>query len=383
VSKQNVEHAGKIRVLRVMARFNLGGPAQQITSLMTHLNRDVFEQKLVVGLCAPDEIDYSEIRNLDFSIERNIYLGRKISLFSDFLAILTMARTYYRSRPHIVHSHTTKAGVICRLARFFYFPKVDLVHTFHGHLLYGYFNTFQTKFIINLEKLLAVITTKLITVGYRVKNELVDAGIAKSSKFLVIPPGICFIDVPHKNRSKGGEVKPSLLIGFVGRVTKIKRPDRFLEIVERIKGFDCEISFLVAGEGSLLDEMKRYSETRGLGIKFLGWISDVEPLFDELDILILTSDNEGTPISIVQGAAHECISLSTEVGSVEDVLIDGETGYICSTVDEFVQKIQFLYSNPSVLSTMKQEARVFSRKNFSGTRLARDHEKLYREIIQS
>ena len=366
----------------MMARFNLGGPAQQISSLMSHLDPEVFEQKLIVGLCAQDEVDYSEIRQLEFPIEKNKYLGRKISLFSDLFALLLIIKSYYKYKPDIVHSHTTKAGVICRVARLFYFRKLFLVHTYHGHLLYGYFNDFQTKLVVLLERTLGLFSSKLVTVGYRVKQELVEKSVAPWDKFVVIPPGICFLD-QNKGTNPNVNDSPPLSIGFVGRVTGIKRPDRFLKIVETVRSLKLKIHFVVAGDGKLLNEMKEYAIRRNLDLDFLGWVSDIEPLFDKLDILVLTSDNEGTPISIVQGAAHSCIALSTDVGSVEDVLLDGETGFICRTDEEFAQKIEYLYENRTILNAMKQKAKSIALEKFSGSRLAQDHAKLYTEIMSS
>ncbi len=371
----------KIRVLRVMARFNLGGPALQISSLMEFLNPQLFEQRLMVGYCAQDEIDYSEVQKLNFKIYRNKYMGRRVNFSSDFLALISMIKALYEFRPDIVHSHTAKAGVICRVARLLYFRRLHLVHTYHGHLLYGYFGKFQTRLVIFLEKSLAVITTKLVTVGSRVKEELILAGVAKRDKFLVIPPGITFkLTVAS---SLDFENKSLVRIGFVGRITQIKRPDKFLEIVVRLKEINANVSVSVAGDGSQLQEMKIIAQTRNLDIAFLGWVPDVEDLFKELDLIILTSDNEGTPISILQAAAQGCIALARDVGSVEDVLKDKETGFICNDTQSFVEKITYLANNPQVLRQMKQKAQAFALENFTGENLAKNHERLYLSIMRS
>ncbi len=370
-----------MRILRVMARFNLGGPAQQISSLMTFLDKEHFEQKLVVGECAEDEIDYSTVRTLDFDIDKNPHLGRKIKLTSDFLALTSMIKTYYQFRPDIVHSHTAKAGLICRVARIFYIHKVRLVHTYHGHLLYGYFNPTKTRLLVLIEKFLGLFTSRLVTVGNRVRDELLAAGVGPANKFQVIPPGITFLESSDSKGPESNGKRVKLSIGFVGRVTQIKRPDKFLEVVDAAQAHKLDVSFHVAGDGNLLNEMKTNAEKGGLEIEFLGWVADIEPLFDSLDILILTSDNEGTPISIIQAAAHGCISLSTDVGSVEDVLIDGKTGFLCDKVDEFVEKLDFLGNNPATLQEMQSSARSFAVSNFSGQRLARDHAYLYQSLI--
>jgi len=375
------QEVGKIRILRVMARFNLGGPAQQISSLMTFLDKEDFEQKLVVGECADDEIDYSTVRALGFDIDKNPHLGRKIKLTSDFLALTFMIKTYYQFRPDIVHSHTAKAGLICRIARIFYIHKVRLVHTYHGHLLYGYFNPTKTRLLVLIEKFLGLFTSRLVTVGNRVRDELLAAGVGPANKFQVIPPGITFLESSDSKGINSNGENAKLSIGFVGRVTQIKRPDKFLEVVEAAQARRLNVSFHVAGDGNLLDEMKISAKKRGLEIEFLGWVADIEPLFENLEILVLTSDNEGTPISIIQAAAHGCISLSTDVGSVEDVLIDGKTGFLCDKVDEFVEKLDFLGNNPVILREMQSSARSFAVSNFSGQRLARDHAHLYQSLI--
>lgn len=373
----------RIRVLRVMARFNLGGPALQITSLMTHLNQNLFEQKLIVGQCAEDEIDYSEVKDLGFKIQRNKHLGRRINILSDFQALISIVKTYYQFRPDIVHSHTAKAGVICRIARLFYFRELNLVHTYHGHLLYGYFSKFKTGLVILLERLLATYTKKLVTVGSRVKKELVEAGVADSSKFIVIPPGIDFEETSSKQKGEMGKFPSPLRIGFVGRVTQIKRPDKFLAIAEELKSKVVNVEYYVAGDGVLLEDMKATAKRKSLSLNFLGWVGSVEKLFQKLDLVILTSDNEGTPISIIQAAAQRCIALSTDVGSVEDVLRDGETGFLCKDTFEFVERIERLLKDPELLERMQQSAQEFALSNFTGMRLAQNHEKLYLSIIHS
>jgi glycosyltransferase involved in cell wall biosynthesis len=371
----------RIRVLRVMARFNLGGPALQITSLMTHLNQNLFEQKLVVGQCAEDEIDYSEVKKLGFEIQRNKYLGRRVNMLSDFRALMGIVRIYYQFKPDIVHSHTAKAGVICRVARLFYFRKLNLVHTYHGHLLFGYFNKSKTNLVILLERLLATYTKRLVTVGSRVKKDLVAAGIAGSSKFIVIPPGIDFEDTSSKQIRQIRKLHSPLRIGFVGRVTQIKRPDKFLAIAEALKSKVANIEFYVAGDGVLLEDMKAAAQRKSLHINFLGWVGNVEKLFQELDLIILTSDNEGTPISIIQAAAQGCIALSTDVGSVEDVLQHGETGFLCNDTHEFAERIEKLHKEHELLQRMQQSAQEFALKNFTGVSLAQNHEKLYLSMI--
>ena len=204
------EQIRPIRVLRIISRMNIGGPAVQISGLMRGLDPKSFEHKLLTGHCDENESDYLISAANDINVTRIDGLGRSIKPISDVSALIATIKIIREYRPDIVHTHTAKAGVIGRLASILSGHHSIRVHTFHGHLLQGYFSPWKTKIIIFVEFFLGIFTKKLVAVGNKVQNDLIDAGIGNKEKFTVIPPGLALGDLPSlKNAKKTLNLDPN------------------------------------------------------------------------------------------------------------------------------------------------------------------------------
>ena len=374
----------RIKVMRIIARMNVGGPAVQITGLMKSINGIEFEQRLYTGFCDVNESDYLEEVAPEISVYRIKGLGRSINLLSDFRALAQLVHEIRRFKPDIIHTHTAKAGVLGRLASIISMRKSQRVHTFHGHLLYGYFGKTKTYLVIKVEKFLSKFTHVLLAVGTKVRDELIQVGIGNETNFELMPPGLAIKELPEKKaaREKLG-IKSEKLHGvFIGRVTQVKRPDRFLELVREVTNRGIEIDFLIAGDGNLLETCKDQIDAEGLPVKLLGWQTDIELVLAASDIVILTSDNEGTPLSLIQAGMAGIPVLATGVGSVLDVVISNVTG-IVTTIDviEMADNLEKLVSNPNFREELGINAIRFTKSNFGIDRLTRDHEVLYRKLI--
>jgi glycosyltransferase involved in cell wall biosynthesis len=376
----------KIRVLRIIARMNVGGPAIQVSNLEQYLDNSIFEHMLITGECERDEIDYLDINQLPMQVKRVSGLGRSINPVKDILAFFTIRRAIQEFQPHIIHTHTAKAGFLGRLAAFTVWKEIYLVHTFHGHLLTGYFSTFKTKIVVVLEIILARYTHALIAVGNKVRDDLISAGIGDDRKFTVINPGL-EISVSKSRDVIRGELKiqkSSFVICWLGRMAPIKRPERLIEIAKVLNHQGFDFKFLMIGGGALYSTMETLAQDSQLPIILTGWRTDVGDLLNASDLLLLTSDNEGTPIAIIQAQMLGVPVLATDVGSVKEVLIDGKSGY-AKTYDAaiFSEIIQKFAKNAELRQIFKETALKFSSKSFSIESFVNHHEKLYRELTST
>ena len=186
-------NSSSIRILRIIARMNVGGPAIEVYNLMTRLDRNKFEQCLVTGFCEENELEFLESKEIDFALKRIEGLGRKVRLFSDIKAFFALRKVMQDFKPEIIHTHTAKAGVLGRLASLSLLKGHIRIHTFHGHLLSGYFSRINTFVITWIERTLALGTKYLISVGSSVRDELIAAKVGNLENFRVIAPGIDFV----------------------------------------------------------------------------------------------------------------------------------------------------------------------------------------------
>ena len=374
----------QIRVLRIIARMNVGGPAVQITNLMRGMDLSRFDHKLVTGFCEEDEIDYLNSSAHDISVVRVPGLGRSINLLSDLASILKIVKIIRSFKPHIVHTHTAKAGVIGRLASVLSGHKSVRVHTFHGHVLHGYFSKNKTKLYVFIEQIFALITNRFVCVGAKVRNDLISAGIGNIDKYVVFPPGVEKPLTFDREKAASELSIPSNKIYclYLGRVTKIKRPDRLIEVALILKNNGVDVTFLIAGGGDLLDEMKALSEGVDLPMVFMGWQHNLDALFSVVDILVMTSDNEGTPLSAIQAQLAGVPVVSTNVGSVDEILLDGTSAFLTNLEpQQLAAKIEFLALNSKERVEMGEAGKIFAGNKFSPERLVKDHENLYKELL--
>ncbi|MGQ0803891.1 MAG: glycosyltransferase [Actinomycetota bacterium] len=371
----------KLRVLRVIARMNVGGPAVQASALATRLDPERFESRLLVGSVAPGEADYLELRGHAVPHERVAGLGRAPHLLDDARALRLITRHIRSFRPHIVHTHTAKAGVLGRLAAIRTRVPVT-VHTFHGHLLRGYFSPARTRAVVEVERRLAKRTTRLAAVGARVRDDLLAAGIGRAKQYVVVPPGVDLPSAsePSAARHELGLRADASVIAFVGRLTGVKRPDRLLEVVGKLNR-EREVVTLVVGDGELRAEMEANARNVGGDVRFLGWRADIETVYSAADVVVLTSDNEGMPLSLIEAGLAGRASVTTRVGSAAEVVVDGETGYVTSSAtDELAGAVRRLLDDDALRARFGGAAKARAQREFSAARLVRDTEALYEEL---
>jgi glycosyltransferase involved in cell wall biosynthesis len=281
-------------------------------------------------------------------------------------------------RPHIVHTHTAKAGVLGRTAA--KLARVPaLVHTFHGHLLHGYFSPTVTRAVVETERLLARRTDRLVSVGERVRDDLLAAGIGKPGQYVVVPPGIWLPPAPSRTAARAALDLPGdgPVVVFVARLTAIKRPERFLEIARRLEPEHPTATFVVVGEGDRLADLQAGAPGNVL---FLGWRGDVEAVYAASDLVVLTSDNEGMPVSLIEAALSGVPAVATDVGSVREVVLDGRTGWLCPTDVSALTAAVDAALRSTQLPAFGEAARVHASAAFGRRRLVADTERLYEEI---
>ena len=384
----HVRHKDKtpIRVMRIIARMNVGGPAVQVSGLMRGLNSNDFDHRLYTGFCAVDEGDYLDMVATDVEATRIEGFGRRVSLSGDVKAFVSLIREIRSFKPHVIHTHTAKAGFLGRIASIISLQPSIRVHTFHGHLLNGYFGVFKRRLIIIAEQVLAQFTHQLLAVGDKVLQDLLTVGIGNSKKFELMAPGLEIGQLPNKRYSQESYClsTTTLQCAIIGRVTQIKRPDRFLDVVTEIERRGVELEFFMAGDGELLDSCRARIAREHLSVKVLGWQSNIEKVLAAADIVVLVSDNEGTPLSLIQAGMAGLPVVTTRVGSVPEVVLDGTTGIVTSLdVQEIADALEKLANNSDLRVHMGSVAQEFTLANFGIKRLVNDHEELYKKLIRS
>ncbi|MFM9150974.1 MAG: glycosyltransferase [Candidatus Planktophila sp.] len=272
---------------------------------------------------------------------------------------------------------------IGRLASMLAGRKVKRIHTFHGHLLHGYFSGWKVRLVIAIEKFLAKRTDVLIAVGNKVKDDLLEVGIGEADQYKVFYPGLkepARFDKTQVRKAFGMEDGISY-IAFVGRLTQIKRPDRLLEVAAEIKSRGLKAKVIVAGEGELFASCKERAIAENLPIEFLGWRKDIAELFAASDIALLTSDNEGIPLTLIQAAQAGLPIVATSVGSVSDIVIHESNGYLTeSSSKALTDALEKLIIDPVLRHIMGSAGQERSVKFFSLAKMSTDHTELYQHL---
>lgn len=394
----------RIKVLRIIARLNIGGPAIHTILLTEGLDRSKFETILVVGTVDKSEGDMSYLAE-----QKEIYpliipeLTPSLNICNDIIAFWKIFCLIKRERPDIVHTHTAKAGALGRLAGMLYnlISRVSsllsgekkrpvLIHTFHGHVLHSYFGRIRSALFLWIEKFLAIFTARIIAVSENLKEELISLKVASSEKIVTVPLGLELQRYLNLNTDSSCKVRDYSSVGIIGRLVPIKNHRMFLDAAKKlIDGFGLKqkTKFLIVGDGPLRQKLESYAE--GLDIKenviFTGWIKDLTRIYSELDIVALTSLNEGTPVALIeaQAAARPCIA--TRVGGVADVVEDGISGFLVPSqdIDKFIKCIIKLLNNPDLRQTMGKCGRDRVKNRFDKSQLLKSIEALYRLCLQA
>lgn len=378
-----MERERPIKILRIITRMNIGGPAWQVSVLIRGLDPDQFESQLISGQVADGEADFVDLRDPELPILRVAALGRSIRFGDDFRALVEIRRIIVAFRPDIVHTHTAKAGLVGRLAAVT--SRVPItVHTFHGHTLHSYFKRPSAQILRFIESRLANHTTSLVAVGGRVRDDLLEAGIGRVDQYSVIPPGVDLGSLPNQvsARIALGLPPDRPVVLFVGRLTAVKRPDRLIDAMACVLERLPDTLLVVAGEGDLFDETRLRAKPLGPSVRFLGWRQDLNRVYAAADVAVLTSDNEGMPVSLIEASLSGLPSVTTNVGSAGEVVVDGVTGRVVeATAGSVADALVELLSDEDLRSSMGEAAQEHSGKAYGVGRLIRDHEALYHRLL--
>jgi glycosyltransferase involved in cell wall biosynthesis len=385
-----------IRVLRAIARLNMGGPTLHVSYLSAGLRERGYETMLVAGTVGQGEQSMAYVADeLGVPVVTIPHLHREISPVRDLLATWRLARIIRIERPTILHTHTAKAGAVGRAAALLAGrsrPPI-IVHTFHGHVLRGYFGRFWTGVFRLLERLLARITDALVAVSPEVRDELVALGVAPASKFRVIRLGIELDNRVSSDGSARAETRRTMgvpearfVVGWIGRMTGVKRTDVVLKGFRALRDNGVDAILCMVGDGPDRAAVEQLAGELGIvrDCLFAGYQEDVGPFFAAFDVFVLPSGNEGTPVTAIEALATGCPVVATRVGGVPDVVDDGVDGFLVApgAVQELAARLAELARDPELRVRMGAAGRERMRTRYAVDRLVDDVDRLYRELLE-
>ena len=385
----------RVKVLRIINRFNIGGPTYNATFLTRFLS-DEFETQLIGGLPEINEADSLHVLE-EYGVTPILIeeMKRNPSLMNDIKAFFRIRKIIKSYRPHIVHTHASKAGAIGRLAAKSCGVPV-IVHTFHGHVFHSYFGKIKTRLVKTIERFLARLSTGIIVISELQKEEIVSQfNIVKSKKVEVIPLGFDLakfhqnLEIKRANvREKYRIQSDEIAIAIVGRLAPIKNHFLFLNVVEKaLAKTSQKLKVFIVGDGDMKAAIaQRVSEINaqyGAVIEMTSWEKDIATFNAGMDIVCLSSNNEGTPVSLIEAQAANIPVISTNVGGVSDVVKEGETGFIVpkENEDAFLEKLLFLIENENIRKKMSQNGWNYVQDKFSYITLVKNTEKYYQRLL--
>jgi glycosyltransferase involved in cell wall biosynthesis len=403
-----------IRILRAIARLNIGGPALHVISLCERLPRDRYQTCLVCGKVSAHEGDMSYLameKGIEFVTIKN--LGRELSPLGDISAFKELRTLAKEFDPHIIDTHTAKAGTLGRLTGMSLNAvrrkrsRIRLVHTFHGHVFHSYFGPLKSLVFLQIERFLAKFTDRIVVVSPLQKKEICDKySIADPAKVMVIPLGFDLQGFKARSDSVTAMRKQFFpaapdritVVGIVGRLTGVKNHRMFLEAAKGLveSAGDQVFRFLIVGDGELSEELMNYARELGVShaVAFSGWQKEMAAVYNAMDVVVLTSLNEGTPVTLIEAMAARKPVVATEVGGVPDLLgsivreeIEGykvaERGLLVPSAKPIIltKALLHLNKNREWAGQMAEKASQYVHKQFSAERLVKDMESLYEELM--
>ena len=359
-----------MKVLHVITRMNQGGTARWLEKLSVELVSAGWESVLVAG-----EVGKNEIEDRCFEDLHGIKvqsLGKGKGPINDLRSFFHLRKIIKHHKPDVVNTHTSKAGVIGRFAaKSILTSKPRIIHTYHGHLLYGYFPALLTWTITLIEKIMANITNHFIVAGKSVRDELISSGIGSVEKFSIIKPGI----EPTKKldsaliRNQFGISNNAIVVGWMGRFEHVKSPARVLKLAENFP----LVIFLMAGTGSLYDEI-RSKAPRNLLLP--GWCA-ADEIWSASDIALLTSENEALPIALIEAGLAGVPAVAEDVGAVSEVINDKNSGFLCNSFEDRVQALTLLIGDNQMRAQMGENSRIYCLSEFSKQKFIQNHVETY------
>jgi glycosyltransferase involved in cell wall biosynthesis len=377
-----------IKVLRVITRLNIGGPAIHAILLTSALDDGAqFRSTLVTGVTAPHEGDM-----LDLARARAVEpvslpaLGREISPLDDLVALARLVRIVRECRPDVVHTHMAKAGTVGRLAaRICGVPLI--VHTYHGHVFHSYFGRSRTRLFLLIERALGLATHRIIVVGDGQRDEIASYGVAPLTRIesirlgLELSPFLRAEDARGTLRRELGIDPSTPLVGIVARLVPIKAHEVFFEAAARIRVALPNARFVVVGDGERRAALEALVRTLGLAetVIFLGWRRDMASVYADLDVVALTSLNEGSPVALIEALAAARPVVSTAVGGVPEVVIHGETGLTVGVSDAsaLAAAVLAVLHDRSLAARLGAAGRRHVYPRYDSSRLVNDVRNLY------
>jgi glycosyltransferase involved in cell wall biosynthesis len=361
-----------VKVLHVIARMNVGGTATYLFNLVNGLDGSEVGTKLVIGNVPSNEREDNRVEQLNY--QRIPGLSRAISPLKDLKARRQLWEIVDQYSPDLIHSHTFKAGLLVRSKR----TSIPIIHTFHGHHLYDPDYGKVARVVINaIERVLAKRSKKILTIGSRVGKELLDVGIGKRSQYQSIAPGVL---VPKlSDRSKIVErfsLNPNCLnVLWMGRLTRVKRPDRVIELAKSYP----EVNFIVAGDGELRVELEAMASSN---VYFFG-VQSSDEMFSLADVVLFPSDSEGMPLTLIEGQMAGVPAIATDVGSVSEIVENEVTGLLTSThIEQIISSLGRLLGDSMLRSTMAKNARERALDRFSTEKMVDSHIQVYKQALE-
>lgn len=381
-------NAHPMRILRIIARLNIGGPAIHVTLLTQRMAARGYDAQLICGIIENDEGDmiyYAEQHDVHPIIIPQ--LGRSLNPLRDLATIWKLYRMMRELKPDVVHTHTAKAGFVGRVAAWLARVPV-IVHTFHGHVFHGYFGPVKTRLFLMLERLTASMSDAILTLTEGLRQELAETyRIARKGRITVLPLGLDLDDfarIPRRNgafRQAWNIPQDVPLVGIVGRLVPIKNHALFLEAARFILDAHPGARFVIVGDGEVRDMLEAQTDAYGLrdAVIFTGWQQNLAQIYSDLDVSVISSINEGTPVSVIESLAAGCPVVATAVGGLPDLLDGGVMGVLTPPGDAaaLAEAISNTINDPPDVS----QAQATMLDRYGIERLVNDLDSLYRGLL--
>lgn len=370
----------KIKVLHVLTRLNVGGTSRFFEEFFKHANFDEFDYTLLIGQCQNNEVEFDLARIQGATIIRVANMQRKISPVNDFLSLLLLVQNIRKINPDIVHTHTSKAGVIGRISALLSIRQIVLVHSYHGNIFEEYFSSVISRIFVFIERVLSKHTDLLVAISTQVKEEMLDFRIGKAEEWNVINLGISLGEFPVLSHRESRKIA-SLL--WVGRFEEVKNPILAIEALRMIS-LKYPVHLTMVGDGTLLPAAIEMARADNLPVTFTGWLDNPFLRFANSDFLFVTSKSEGFGYVLLEAALAGIPIISTEVGGIKDFVSDGITGFFAEQeASAFYEVFENAYLNGHKVEAVVANARELLTKSFSSQIMVKKYEDSYKEILAS
>jgi len=368
-----------MKVLHIITRLNTGGPAvflAHLTSSMDDLN---CESLIAYGYCESNESDYTESHNFDAKLLKVKSLHRTLNPIDDIKTFFLLRKTIKQINPDVVNTHTSKAGVLGRLAAKSVDKNLPVIHTFHGHLIYGYFARYKSFIFSIIEKFMSRYTNSAVAVTGETKSSLTALGIGKKLNWQVIPIGTSLRNNQINPISSGDKVK----LLWVGRFTDIKDPFYAIEVMKLLNAQSPnKFELTMVGEGELFEQVK--TTAKALPITFTGWVVNPFESGIDFDLLLITSKNEGLPLVMLEAAGSGRATMSRDVGGIGEFITEGKTGYLIKgEAKQMADKLIEISTNKKSLEVSGVSANQLLKERFSVEKMAKNYLSLYSNLTIS